>query len=168
MSYLESDMPTNLLQRYRASGKKSLFLFCAGDCDPDGDSIVDSTLRSLRDDFDIEFLDGTRVAMTHEQADSLRLPKMLQAKTESKNYDSFVAKHGRTDCYELEAVAPEVIQRWLDAAIRGVIDIEAFNFEVDRQKPEAQEILARRQSVLELMKGPHSGHVRSSGQDGWD
>jgi len=43
-----------LVERFDASGKDRLFLFCLGDCDPDGDSIVDSTIRSIRDDFDMD------------------------------------------------------------------------------------------------------------------
>lgn len=150
------DARYQIAQRYKESGKHSLFLFCFGDCDPDGDSIVDSTLRSLRDDFGVARLDGTRVAMTHFQADNLSLPKKLEAKEKSSNYRTFVTKHSRTDCYELEAVAPEVLQGWQDNAIRGVIDIQAYNHEVDEQKAEAAQILARRQSVLEMMKTSHS------------
>jgi len=145
------DARRQISKRFRASGKKELFLFCLGDCDADGDSIVDSTLRSMRDDFCVGDVDGTRVAMTHQQADSLRLPKMLDAKTTSSNYRKFVAKHGRSDAYELEAVQPEVLQRWLDTAIRGVIDVEAFNHEVEAQSAEAADILARRKAVLEMM-----------------
>ena len=148
------DARRQIVQRFEKSGKRSLFLVCFGDCDPDGDSIVDSTLRSLRDDFQIPIskLHGTRVAMTHVQADSLQLPRMLEAKEKSPNYTAFVRKHGRTDCYELEAVAPEVLQDWLDTTIRGSIDIEAYNHEVQEQTKEAQGILARRQAVLELMR----------------
>ncbi len=147
------DARYQIVQRFRKSGKRHLFLLCFGDCDPDGDSIVDSTLRSLRDDFNIAIstLRGVRVAMTHDQADTLRLPHMLQAKESSSNYSSFERKHGRIDCYELEAVSPEVLQNWADTAIRGVIDIEAYNHEVQEQTNEAQGILARRQAVLEIM-----------------
>jgi ParB-like nuclease domain len=148
------DTRYQIVQRFRASGKARLFLFCLGDCDPDGDSIVDSTLRSLRDDFEIPIdkLDGTRVAMTHAQADALHLPRMLEAKKKSPNYTRFIRKHGRSDCYELEAVAPEVEQGWLDSAIRGVIDIEAYNHEVQQQTAEASGILAKRQAVLDVMR----------------
>ena len=146
------DARHQLVERFRRSGKHKLFLFCLGDCDPDGDSIVDSTLRSLRDDFQLRNVQGTRVAMTHEQADRLRLPRMLQAKKQSPNYAAFKRKHGRTDCYELEAVAPEVLQEWLDKAIKGVIDVEAYNHEVDQQTKEATSILARRQAVLQLLR----------------
>jgi hypothetical protein len=140
-----------IVNRFQKSGKRRLFLLCLGDCDPDGDNIVDSTLRSLRDDFEISGVQATRVAMTHKQADELGLPKKLEAKEQSSNYGAFVAKHGRTDCYELDAVDPEVLQDWLDTAIRGVIDVEAYNHEVDQQKSEAASILAKRQAVLDLM-----------------
>ncbi len=148
------DARYQIVQRYRKSGKSKLFLLCFGDCDPDGDSIVDSTLRSLRDDFHIPLRDlrGTRVAMTHDQADRLTLPRMLDAKESSSNYAAFVEKHGRTDAYELEAVRPEVLQEWCDEAIRGVIDLEAYNHEVREQTGEAQAILAKRQAVLQLMQ----------------
>jgi len=146
------DARHHIVKRFRASGKSRLFLFCLGDCDPDGDSIVESTLCSLRDDFHVDCASGRRVAMTHAQADELRLPRMLDAKTTSPNYGTFVSTHGRNDCYELEAVAPEVIQAWLDNDIRGVIDVEAYNHEVEQQKQEAAAIMAKRQAVLHVMR----------------
>jgi hypothetical protein len=147
------DARNQLVRRFRDSGKHSLLLLCLGDCDPDGDSIVDTTLRSLRDDFGVCDVQGIRVAMTHAQADNLQLPQDMSAKKSSSNYTKFVTRHGREDCYELEAVAPEVLQGWLDDAIRGVIDIEAYNHEVDEEAQEAAGILAQRQAVLEVMGG---------------
>ncbi len=147
------DARHQIARRFEASGKHSLFLFCAGDCDPDGDSIVSTTLCSLRDDFHIDNVRGTRVAMTHGQADQLSLPRMLEAKKKSSNYASFVHNHGRTDCYELESVSVERLQGWFDDAIKGVIDVEAYNHEVDQQKREAAAIMARRQAILDLLRG---------------
>jgi hypothetical protein len=146
------DARHQMVKRYRASGKDRLYVLCLGDCDPDGDSIVETTLCSLRDDFRVRDVEGTRVAMTHAQADALHLPRMLEAKVSSSNHDAFVEKHGRTDCYELEAVAPEVQQGWLDEAIRGVLDLEAYNHEVRRQTEEATQIMARRQAILEVLR----------------
>jgi hypothetical protein len=119
---------------------------------------VESTLRSLRDDFWLrdDFgsvnVNGTRVAMTHVQADELELPRMLEAKKKSSNYPEFVQRHGRTDCYELEAVEPDVLQEWLDEAIRGVIDVEAYNLEVEQKKKDAVEIQAHRKAVLKMLR----------------
>jgi hypothetical protein len=149
------DARYQIVERFRRSGKSRVFLLCGGDCDPDGDSIVDSTLRSLRDDFDITNVQGTRFAMTHAQADELRLPRMLEAKEGSTNYPAFIKKHGRKDCYEMEAVSPEQLQQWVDAAIRGVIDVEAYNHEIDEQTREAAGIMAEREAVLHMM-GNHN------------
>jgi ParB-like chromosome segregation protein Spo0J len=146
------DARYQIKERYLASGKRSLFLLCLGDCDPDGDNIVKSTLKSLKYDFHLSNVRGVRVAMTHDQADELHLPRSLEANPDSSNYQKFISEHDRSDCYELEAVAPEVLQEWLDEAIRGVIDIEAYNHEVEQQEKEASEIMARREAVLEVMK----------------
>jgi hypothetical protein len=146
------DARHQMVERFRASGKLWLFLLCLGDCDPDGDNIVESTLRSLRDDFGIANARGVRVAMTHAQADRLHLPTTLDANEDSANYERFVAAHGRTDCYELDAVAPEVLQEWLDTAIRGVIDINAYNHELQEWRVEAAEIQARREAILQLLR----------------
>ena len=102
----------------------------------------------MRDDFGIDGVRGLRVAMTHAHADKLKLPSKLEAKENSSNYAKFVKRHGRTDCYELEAVAPEVLQGWLDEAIRSVIDVEAYNHEVDEEAAEAAQIAARRAAAL--------------------
>jgi len=152
-----------IVKRFRQSGKSKLFLFCLGDCDPDGDNICESTMRSLRDDF-VNLLgrklrigvdlDGVRVAMTHEQADEWNLPKTLDAMDKkSVNLKKFITKHGgRTDCYELDAPAPEVLQGCLDEAIRAFIDIEAYNHEVERQTKGATRILAGRKAMLDWAK----------------
>jgi hypothetical protein len=123
----------DIVKRFRASGKENLFLFCLGDCDPSGDNIVDTTIISLRHDFHLgeENVQGVRVAMTHRQAEQLKLPKDLQANEDDSNYERFVAKHGRTDCYELDAVDPEKLKQMLRHAILSVVDIDLYNKEVD-------------------------------------
>jgi hypothetical protein len=101
------DARHQIAEKFHESGKRRLFVLCGGDCDPDGDNIVESTLCSLRDDFGIKNVRGTRVAMTHAQADQLQLPRTLDAlDKKSSNLAAFVKKHGRTDCYEMEAVPP--------------------------------------------------------------
>ena len=145
------DMRNELAQLFRRSGKDSLHLFIAGDCDADGDAIVDATCRSLRDEFKIANLTADRFAIDHAQADQLSLPRSLEAKSSSKNYSKFLKRHGRTDCYELEAVSPAQLREWLDSAIRSRIDMQAFNHEVDQQQQELRFILAKKRSVLDVM-----------------
>jgi hypothetical protein len=147
------DARFKISKRFKASSKSKLVCICLGDCDPDGDSIVESTVRSMRDDFEIDTVEGVRVAMTHAQADALGLPKNIKAdEKESSNLPKFLAAHGRDDCYELEAVEPDVLQGWLDEAIRSVIDVEAFNHESEKENAEAAEIQAQQEAVREFLK----------------
>jgi hypothetical protein len=146
------DLRHQLAGLFERSKKDTLHIFAVGDCDPDGDQIVGSFLQSLRDEFDIPDLTGDRVAITHQQADELGLPRNLEAKQTSSSYDAFVEQHGRTDAYELEAVGPAQLRQWLDEAIRARVDLESYNAEVDRQNEEMRHILARKRAILDLLK----------------
>jgi hypothetical protein len=51
------------------------------------------------------------------------------------------------DTYELEAVQPQQLQQWLREAIDNVLDVEAFNREVEREKEDAAQMEALRRRV---------------------
>jgi len=148
--------------RFRASGKSALVLFVLTDCDPAGDMICESTAHSMRDDFGCENVKAIRVAMTHQQADEQGVSSSLDRMTakESSVTPKFIKRHGRNDCYELEAVSPEVLSEWLDEAIRSNIDVAAYNFEVEEQAKDVAKIRATRTVTLEA--------IRSSSDAGGD
>jgi hypothetical protein len=156
------DARYRLSERFKASGKKSLVLFVLADCDPAGDSICESTVHSLRDEFGIDGVKAIRVAMTHAQADKYHLAtslddagqkgkKSLKIKKSSVQ-PKFEQRHGRSDCYELEAVPPEVLAGWLDEQIRGNIDVEAYNFEVAEQAKDVAKVRATRTATLAAIR----------------
>ena len=122
-----------MAERFRASGKAKLVVLILGDFDPDGDAIVNAFLKSMRDDFSVRALEPVHVALTHAQTQTLRLPPAMEAKKGSANYKRFVAKHG-TDTYELEAVPPEQLQQLLRNAVDSVMDVKAYNAELDAEK----------------------------------
>ena len=64
----------------------------------------------------------------------------------------FIQRHGRNDCYELEAVSPEVLSQWLDETIRGNIDVEAYNHEVAEQAKDVAIVRANRAVTLEAIR----------------
>jgi ParB-like nuclease domain len=134
-----STHPRHLLaERFRRSGKEKLVLLIASDLDPDGDEIAHSLAASLRDDFSIENIHPVKVALTREQVASLHLPaSMAKAKKGSANYSRFVKRYKTDDVYELEAVEPAVLQSLLRQAIDGVMDLAAFNSELDKEKQDA-------------------------------
>jgi hypothetical protein len=156
------DARYRLVDRFRASGKKFLRLFVLADCDPAGDCIAESTIHSLRDEFGInpDCIEAVRVAMLHEQADEHGLTDSIEgfgiemkSKQAKALKDKFMRDHGRSDCYELEAVPPDVLAGLLDKAIRANIDIDLYNREVELQNVDNAEIAEVRRKALMAMRG---------------
>jgi ParB-like chromosome segregation protein Spo0J len=135
-----------MAQRFRASGKDKLIVLVLSDFDPEGEDIAHSFARSMRDDFGVEDIVPIKVALTRQQVDDLHLPPMMTAKKSSSRRDGFVARHGE-DVFELEAVPPVELQQILRTAIDGVIDVAAFNAEIDAEKRDAAHLDAVRRAV---------------------
>jgi len=125
-----------MAERFKASGKDQLVVLIVSDFDPDGEEIAHSFARSMRDDFGVESIQPIKVALTAEQVKGYRLIPSMEAKKGSTNFKRFTAKYGK-DVFELEALAPTQLQEILAAAIDSVIDVEAFNAEVDAEKVDA-------------------------------
>jgi hypothetical protein len=123
------------------------------DFDPDGEEIAHSFARSLRDDFDVRptQIEAIKVALTAYQVSELDLQPIMTAKQSSSNYDRFVEVHGR-DVYELEAVRPSDLQRILKQAIQCVIDLEAFDAEIEAEKADALFLEAKRTAFFEFLE----------------
>ena len=139
-------------RRFRASGKTKLVLLLLSDFDPDGMSIAESFAQSMKRDFGIKSIHAVRIALTPEQVKSHRLPSKMKAKLGSSQHDKFVDKYG-DDVFELEALAPEALQRVLREAIESVLDIEAFNREIDAERADAAHLDSVRRVVHEQLKG---------------
>jgi len=107
--------------------------------------------RSLRDDFGVKTIDPIKVAITADQIDEFDLPPKLKAKKTSTNYKRFVRKHG-DDVFELEALPPETLQQVLRNAIDSVIDIDAFNHELDQEKQDAAHLDNVRRRVHHVLR----------------
>ena len=140
----------DIAQRFYKSGKERLVLLMLSDFDPDGEEIVHSFARSLRDDFDITAIEPVKVALTTDQAEEFNLPPAMKAKTGSANYDRFALEHG-DDVWELESLAPETLQQVLQDAIDAVIDIDAFNCEIAQEQADAVKLESVRSIVLNAL-----------------
>jgi hypothetical protein len=141
----------DLAERFRASGKEKLLLLGLADFDPEGEDIGRSFARSLRDDFGIQQVEAVKVALTKGQVEEMGLAPIHKAKKSSARYDGFVAEHG-DDVFELEAVAPSRLQEIMRQAIDAVIDLDAFNAEVQREKTDAARLDGVRRMVHEVLK----------------
>lgn len=127
-----------MAERFRKSGKEKLVVLIVSDLDPDGEEIAASFARSMRDDFgvDEDRLHPIKVALTSEQVRHFNLPAGLKAKPTSKHFAKFVAKHGKY-AYELEALTPEQLQQIVSDAIDSVLDVPAFNAQIDDERNDA-------------------------------
>ncbi len=150
--YCSTGPKSEIARRYKQSGKERLILLILSDFDPDGDEIAHSLTRSLRDDFKIATVDGVKVALTVEQITELGLPPtMMEAKRTSASYRRFLERYGNDEVYELEAVPPAALQRLLEERIRGVLDINAYNDEVEKEKADAAQLDVLRRRALNAL-----------------
>ena len=147
----------DIAERFRKGGKDRLVLLMLSDFDPDGEEIAHSFARSLRDDFGIEKIEPIKVALTAEQVEEYDLPPMMKAKIGSASYDRFTDKYG-DNVWELEALSPKNFQHILQGAIDSVIDVEAFNHEIDQEKADAARLEGVRRIVLDALRGYESQH----------
>jgi hypothetical protein len=134
-------------ERFEQSGKEQLVVLFVTDFDPDGEEIAHSFARSMRDDFGIDNIHPIKVALTEDQVSDYELPPMMKAKRSSTNYRRFSAKYG-DDVFELEALEPNDLQDILRAAIDSVIDVDAFNHEIDAEKLDAAFLDVARQKAF--------------------
>jgi hypothetical protein len=137
-------------QRFLASGKDKLIVLMLSDFDPDGEAIAHAYARSMRDDFGITNVLAKKVCLTHEQVLERNFRHWVPAKGKSANFKKFVAKYGDR-AYELEALDPAERSKLLEEAIRSVIDIEAYNREVEAERADAQRLRALREQAAKAM-----------------
>ena len=139
-----------MADRFEKSGKEKFILIILSDFDPDGVEIAQSLARSLRDDFFISKLHPIQAALTGDQVDRLDLPVGMPAKRTSSQYRKFVERYG-DQVYELEALEPAQLQEELREVIDSVLDVTAFNAEVDSERQDAVFLEGVRRQVLDAL-----------------
>jgi hypothetical protein len=94
------------------------------------------------------------VALTWDQIKGLNLSASpdRKAKPKSKNYKKYVERYKSDDIWELEALSPQQLQKILDEAIRGVINIDLFNQETLNEKSERMELNKYRERVFKTIQ----------------
>ena len=143
-----------LVARFRASGKERLILLILTDFDPDGKEIGHSFARSLRDDFGLleRQIEPIQVALTLPQIHQFQLPAVMSAKPSSARYNRFVAETTGTVVHELDALKPQDLQGILSQAIDSVLDVAAFNAELEQEKQNAVWLSGVRQIVHQTLQ----------------
>jgi hypothetical protein len=142
----------DMQQRFLKSGREKLVLLIASDFDPDGEQIAQSFARSMRDDFGIQNIVPVKIAITPDQIAEYGLSANgLEAKVGSVNYRRFTDEHGLA-VYEVEALEPQLLQELLTEAIESVMDMDAFNAELEQEKQDAAYLDGIRTQVLQATR----------------
>jgi hypothetical protein len=146
-------------ERFRLSGKDKLGLVIVSDLDPDGEEIANSLVRSLRDDFDItqDAIVAHKAGLTAEQVRRFSLPRAMKAKATSSRYKSFVRAQGDDAAWEVEALAPAQLQLALRETIDGLLDMAAFNRELDAERADSVQLEVLRRRVLAAVDNSAGG-----------
>jgi hypothetical protein len=145
----------NMCERFRASGKEQLIILVLSDFDPEGEDIPHSFVRSMRDDFGLENVKAMKVALTYQQVLDRDLPVTFDIKKSSSRYKKFAALYGDR-AHELEAIPPADLQQLLTEAIEAVLDVAAYNGEIDAERQDAAQLDVYRRRVLAAI-GPQDG-----------
>jgi hypothetical protein len=157
--YASLDPRYKLVKRFEKSGKEKLILLTLSDFDPDGREISSSFARSLRDDFGIDEnrIEPIQVALTKDQIVEFHLLPVMTAKVDSPNYDKFIAQYASTIVHELDALTPAQLQSVLSRAIDSVLDIPAFNQQIEFEKEDATWLDGVRRIVYESLHSLNLG-----------
>ena len=141
-----------MVGRFRSSGRDNLVVVVVSDFDPEGEDIPGSFGISLRDDFGVsaERLRIVKAALTAEQVKTMDLHEGQLSKESSSRYRRFVEAHGDR-AWELESLTADQLREIVEAAIRGVLDLEAFEVEVERERQEQRELEAKRRQLRQAL-----------------
>jgi hypothetical protein len=141
--YCSLDPRYQMYRRFEASGKEKLIVLILSDFDPEGEDIAHSFAKSMRDDFGLPVV-AKKVCLTHDQVRDRDLPVTFDIKKRSARYKKFAAKYGDR-AHELEALPVAERSELLRQAIDEVMDIDAYNSEMDAEAEDAARIHVMRQ-----------------------
>jgi ParB-like nuclease domain len=140
-----------IVRRFLRSKKAKMILLCVTDLDPAGEAIV----QNFADDFGLanDRVMVIRAGLNMDRVEEHDLTPSYD--TEEKDISTkraYEEKYGTTDAYELEAMAPAALQGALTEDIDSVLDIAAYNAELDQEDKDAVAIQSRRAVVADFLK----------------
>lgn len=132
--------------RYIDYGKKVIILYF-GDHDPSGLDMV----RDIEDRLKFMFANGDdkiivddgnfeviHIGLTMQQIKKYKLPPNPTKMTDTRS-DGYIKKYGKT-CWEVDALAPEVLTQILEKNIEDNIDMELYQEMIEQQDEDIKEL----------------------------
>jgi hypothetical protein len=146
-----------MAQRFKRSGAEQLILIIVSDFDPDGERIAESFARSMRDDFELT-VHPIKAALTYSQTQEFDLPCGMDVDAKSSvNKKWFQGKYGDAEAFEADALEPARLQTIVRNVIESVIDVDAFNHEVEAEKADAAYLEGLRSRAMQLLGDQFAG-----------
>lgn len=116
--------------------EENLMLFYLGDLDPSGEDMV-RDIRVRMEEFGV-YLDVEKIALTYDQVQQYKPPPNPAKVTDPRAAD-FIARYGRSS-WEVDALAPSVLEQIITDAIEGVLDISRMNEVIAREDEDKEKL----------------------------
>lgn len=119
------------------SGKKAIVLY-VGDHDPSGLDMVRDIEDRLKELLRYLPVDIIPVALTMEQIEEFN-PPPNPAKTNDTRAKSYI-QHFGSESWEVDALRPEVLIRFVEGAIHDYLDVDGMNEVIERENREREKL----------------------------
>jgi hypothetical protein len=152
--YCSLDPRYKMAKRFKASGKGQLIVLALSDFDPDGIQIAHGFARSMRDDFGIRNILAKSVCLTWDQVRERDLAQtfdLTDKKRKQAKFQAHLARYGE-HFHELEALPSAERSRLLEEAILGLLDVDAFNAEVDIERAHCVRLTRLREQLAPILR----------------
>ena len=112
------------LEMYKNAGYETIVLYL-GDHDPSGVQMTDVSLERVQM-YARHEVDFRRIALTMPQIEANPIPPNFVKETDSRT-QWYVDKFGTTECWELDALSPRIVDKIIRDEIEPLIDREAWD-----------------------------------------
>lgn len=121
------------LMAYKDAGYETLVLYL-GDHDPSGVQMTDSTIEKVNM-FAGGGIEIRRIALTMDQIEQYRPPANFVKETDSRT-KWYVEQFNTEDCWELDALKPQVVDELIRSHVQPLIDQKAWDATMEREDDE--------------------------------
>jgi len=143
----------DFINRVNAMGKDALILYF-GDFDPSGLEMLPAMMNTFEEMDCCYCVDSQQCALTVDLIDEHNLPYNPDAmKDTDSRSKKFKEEYGRM-AVELDALAPDVLEREVEIAIENNIDMDLYESECRKNEVDNEDLQLLREKVMKLIDKP--------------
>jgi hypothetical protein len=122
------------------AGKSSAHVIYLGDHDPSGKDISDHDMPTRLRTFGCDFVRVHRVALNVNQVKKYKLPPNFAKATDTRFAD--YQKQFGTDCWELDALKPQVVVDLVEKKIEKLVDLKQWRVDLKLEATQMEQMAA--------------------------